>query len=167
MHYIILPYYLSALPLTLLKRVQTSLFTLQIGQDMNPKVILGPSQRFSRTLLVHWRWNTWLQSSWKQARADNYTLISCMDACTVCMHELFCCTWIAGAADRASVKQIMHISSASCFREASVLKQPCRQGRHSSSFLTPPHGWPHGWVLLQASFAYSYTRYDCKITQFQ
>lgn len=68
------------------------------------------------------------------------------------------CTWIAGAADRASVKQTMHISSASCFRHTAVLSQPCRQGRHISSFFTPPHGWPHGWVLLQASFAYSYAK---------
>lgn len=66
-------------------------------------------------------------------------------------------TWMAGAADRASVKQIMHMSSASCFRQPVFLSQPCKQGKHNSSFFTPPQGWPHAWVLLQASFAYSYT----------
>lgn len=64
-------------------------------------------------------------------------------------------TWTAGAAERASVKQIMHMSSASCFRQPVFLSQPCRQGKQLSSFLTPPQGCPHGWVLLQASLEYS------------
>lgn len=53
-------------------------------------------------------------------------------------------TCTAGAAERASVKQIMHMSSASCFRQRVLLSQPCRQGRQLSSFFTPPQGCPHG-----------------------
>jgi hypothetical protein len=63
---------------------------------------------------------------------------------------------MAGAAESASVKQIMHMSSASCFSVVALLSQPCRQGRQCSSFLTPPHGCPQGCVLLQAILAYSY-----------
>ena len=58
-------------------------------------------------------------------------------------------TWIAGAQDRASVKQIIHMSSASCLR-ASFDEQPCRHGKHTTSPLIPPHIWPHGCSLLQA-----------------
>lgn len=67
-------------------------------------------------------------------------------------------TCTAGAAERASVKHIMHMSSASCFRQPVLLSQPCRHGRQVSSFLTPPQGCPQGWVLLQACFAYSWMR---------
>lgn len=42
--------------------------TLQMGHNMNPNVILGPSQRFSRTRRVHWRWNTWVQSNCKRKK---------------------------------------------------------------------------------------------------
>lgn len=67
-------------------------------------------------------------------------------------------TCTAGAAERASVKQIIHMSSASCFRQPVLLSQPCKHGRQLSSFLTPPQGCPQGWVLLQACFAYSWKR---------
>jgi hypothetical protein len=63
---------------------------------------------------------------------------------------------MAGAAERASVKHIMHMSSASCFSVVAFLSQPCKQGKQCSSFLTPPHAWPQGCVLLQAILAYSY-----------
>lgn len=71
---------------------------------------------------------------------------------------IFRATCTAGAAERASVKQIIHMSSASCFRQPVFLSQPCRHGRQLSSFLTPPQGCPQGWVLLQASLAYSWGR---------
>lgn len=70
--------------------------------------------------------------------------------------EVLRVTWTAGAAERASVKQIMHMSSASCFRQPVFLSQPCRHGRQVSSFFTPPQGCPQGWVLLQASLEYSW-----------
>jgi hypothetical protein len=54
-----------------------------------------------------------------------------------------------GAADRASVKQIMHMSSASCLRLTSRAHR-CRQGRHSVSPRTPPHQWPQLSSLVQA-----------------
>lgn len=47
--------------------------TLQMGHDMKPNVIRGPSQRFSRTRRVHWRWNTCVQSSWKQTKQLDIT----------------------------------------------------------------------------------------------
>lgn len=46
--------------------------TLQIGHNMNPNVIRGPSQRFSRTRRVHWRWNTWVQSNWVKKNKLNF-----------------------------------------------------------------------------------------------
>lgn len=70
--------------------------------------------------------------------------------------EVLRVTWTAGAAERASVKQIMHMSSASCFRQPVFLSQPCRHGRQVSSFFTPPQGCPQGWVLLQANLEYSW-----------
>lgn len=42
-----------------------------MGHSINPNVIRGPSQRFSRTRRVHWRWNTWVQSSWEQSKEIN------------------------------------------------------------------------------------------------
>lgn len=42
------------------------------------------------------------------------------------------------------MKQIIHISSASCLRlEFSLVTHPCRQGKHFVSSLIPPHRWPH------------------------
>ena len=45
--------------------------------------------------------------------------------------------------ERDSVKQIMHMSSASCLSLA-VLSQPWRQGRQGDSPLMPPQVWPQG-----------------------
>lgn len=68
------------------------------------------------------------------------------------IHHLFTC--IAGAAESASEKQIIHMSSASCLREWE-LEHPWRQGRHSASPFKPPHRWPHSWVCTHASRLYS------------
>lgn len=60
----------------------------------------------------------------------------------------------AGAQASASVKQIMHISSASCFKVVSD-EQPCRHGRHVVSPNTPPHMCPQLSNFKQAVLAYS------------
>ena len=62
---------------------------------------------------------------------------------------------MAGAADRASVKQIMHMSSASCFRFDELPEIRNKQGRHSDSLRTPPQGWRQASVLRQAFREYS------------
>lgn len=131
--------------------------TLQIGHSMKPKVIRGPSQRFSSTRRVHCRWKTWVQSSWKMKPTVWHHRKAKRDLEGEAVEVRATCS--AGAAERASVKQIIHMSSASCFRQPAFLSQPCRHGRQESSFLTPPHGCPQGWVLLQASFAYSWGRW--------
>ena len=65
-------------------------------------------------------------------------------------------TRIAGAAESASVKQIMHMSSASCLSTSwSSVRHRLRHGRHSNSLFIPPHTWPQDNVLLQALAAYS------------
>jgi hypothetical protein len=76
---------------------------------------------------------------------------------------------MAGAADRASVKQIMHMSSASCFRFAELPEQRNNQGRHSDSPRTPPQGWPQPSVLRHAFREYSCwlrSRYQDVISNF-
>jgi hypothetical protein len=76
---------------------------------------------------------------------------------------------MAGAADRASVKQIMHMSSASCFRFAELPEQRNKQGRHSDSPRTPPQGWPQPSVLRHAFREYSCwlrSRYQDVISNF-
>lgn len=67
-------------------------------------------------------------------------------------------TCIAGAACSGSVKQIMHMSSASWRSGAapSAPPQPYRHGRHVRSPRTPPHKWPHDNTRLHASRPYSY-----------
>lgn len=62
-------------------------------------------------------------------------------------------TCIEGAADKASVKQIIHISSASCLRLELEEEHPWRHGKQTSSPLIPPQIWPHGWILLHALVA--------------
>lgn len=47
-----------------------------------------------------------------------------------------------GAADRASVKQIIHMSSASCLSDgfsSEAEAHPCKHGKHFVSPLMPPH----------------------------
>lgn len=66
---------------------------------------------------------------------------------------------MAGAACKGSVKQIMHMSSAS-WRSgtASVAPaQPNRHGRHVRSERTPPHKWLQGSTRLHASLPWSWT----------
>lgn len=137
-----------------------------MGHNMNPNVIRGPSQRFSSTRRVHWRWNTWVQSSWRRNKELN---IKWEEIEGKLFHQLVKlivrATCTAGAAESASVKQIIHMSSASCFRQPVFLSQPCRHGRQLSSFLTPPQGCPQGWVLLQASLAYSWGRQHEKLVR--
>ena len=68
-------------------------------------------------------------------------------------------TSIAGAAESASVKQIIHMSSASCFSCSwSPVRHLCRHGRQGSSSFTPPHRWPQDRTLLHAVLAYSCAR---------
>ena len=53
---------------------------------------------------------------------------------------------IEGMGQRASVKQIIHMSSPSCLRGGErvtlLSEHPCRQGRHSFSPAMPPQGQP-------------------------
>ncbi len=63
-------------------------------------------------------------------------------------------TCMAGAAASASVKQTMHMSSASCLSESRPW-QPCRHGRHVVSSRIPPHAWPHVSVREHAFFTCS------------
>jgi len=77
------------------------------------------------------------------------TSIQSSDIILTAFVQLHHFTWIAGAHDKASVKQIMHMSSASCLR-VGLDEQPWRHGKHTTSPLMPPHIWPQGCSLLQA-----------------
>jgi len=110
-----------------------SIGILQIGHKEKPNVIRGPTQRFIRTCRQQCRWNTWPH-----------------------------CNWIAGAQDRASVKQIMHMSSASCFKSVPDT-QRWRQGKQVLSFLTPPQMWPQEWIMLHAFLACSWQSWSAQI----
>lgn len=106
-----------------------------MGHCEKPKLILGPFQRLVRTALQQWKWNT-------------------------CPHS----SWIDGADESASVKQIMHMSSASWVSFGSfplnlfsdVRHFCCKQGKHFSSLIIPPHKWPQECIFVQALAACSW-----------
>lgn len=119
-------------------------FTLHIGQRENANEIRGPNHLVSRILRVQCKWNTCPQAS-------------CRD----------------GAPPNGSVKQTMHISSASCLRggrgatQAAASScnsgdgardpaQPCKHGRHRRSPRYPPHRCPHESTRTHAFLLYSY-----------
>ena len=69
-----------------------------------------------------------------------------------------------GMGQRASVKQIIHMSSPSCLRGGDrvtlLSEHPCRQGRHSVSPAMPPQGQPQAIIketLVQAFFYFNIT----------
>lgn len=69
-------------------------------------------------------------------------------------------SWIDGWALRASVKQIIHISSPSCVNFGSFDDEDrwhfeCKH-KHFSSFAIPLQKWPQERILLHASAAYSW-----------
>jgi len=111
-------------------RLGCDMSRLQIGQSMNVKVIRGPGQRRSSAARQQRTWKACPQSS-----------------------------RITGAADRASEKQIMHMSSASwrsgTLASVSLPTQPCRHGRQGRSSRMPPQKWPQARVRVHEFLACS------------
>ena len=67
------------------------------------------------------------------------------------LHECVLVAYLMeGMGQRASVKQIIHMSSPSCLRGGDrvtlLSEHPCRQGRHSVSPAMPPQGQPQAII---------------------
>ncbi len=61
-----------------------------------------------------------------------------------------------GMGHRASVKQIMHMSSASCRRPLEAADEhPCKQGKQLVSLRIPPQKWPQSRTLTHANLEFS------------